>query len=101
LRTSATIHRKETIMDKKLHLLETFTARGDDGNAYVVHGYEHLARLDGTPDLADQWEPTGLAEYKLSSGERIEVDKSGAMAVARSGVKLNREKVGRTASASQ
>lgn len=85
-------------MEKKLHLLETFAARGDDGNDYVVHGYEHLARLDGTPDLGDQWEPTGLAEYKLSNGERIEVDRSGAMSIARNGVKLNRENVGRTAS---
>jgi hypothetical protein len=88
-------------MDKRLHLLETFAARGDDGNAYVVHGYEHLARLDGTPDLSDQWEPTGLSEYKLSSGERIEVDKSGAMTIVRNGVKLKRENVGRTVSAGQ
>jgi hypothetical protein len=86
-----TSHRKESEMDKKLHLLETFPARGNDGNDYVVHGFEHLARLDGMTDLNDQWAPTGLAEYKLSNGERIDVDKSGSMTVARTGVKLNRE----------
>jgi hypothetical protein len=36
-------------MEKMLHLLETFNARGSDGTAYVVHGYEHLARLDEAP----------------------------------------------------
>jgi hypothetical protein len=82
---------KDSRMEKKLHLLETFAAHGTDGNDYVVHGFEHLARLEGTPDIGDQWEPTGLSEYKLSSGERVEVDKSGAMTVARTGVKLNRE----------
>jgi hypothetical protein len=75
-------------MDKKLQLLETFAARGDDGNDYVVHGYEHLARLVGMPDTGAPWEPTGVAEYKLASGEHIEVDKAGTMTVARSGVRL-------------
>ena len=75
-------------MDKKLHLLETFPVRGDDGNSYVVHGYEHLVRLDGTPDLNDQWEPTGQAEYKLANGERVNVDQTGTMTIAKTGVKL-------------
>ena len=78
-------------MDKRLHLLETFPVRGDDGKLYVVRGYEHLARLDGTPDLLDQWEPTGESEYKLEDGQSIEIDTSGAMKVARSGMKLTRE----------
>lgn len=76
-------------MDKKLHLLETLRLRGDDGKTYVVHGYEHLARLDGAPD--DQWEPTGVAEYKLASGEPVRVDRaSGQMSVPGSGVTLER-----------
>ena len=83
-------------MDKRLHLLETFPVRGDDGNVYVVRGYEHLARLDGAPDLLDQWEPTGEAEYKLEDGQSIEVDRSGAMKVAQSGMKLTREDARRT-----
>jgi hypothetical protein len=78
-------------MDKKLHLLETITMRGDDGQHYVVHGYEHLARLDGMPDTDSAWEPTGQSEYKLANGEPVNVDRSGAMTIARSGVKLMRE----------
>jgi hypothetical protein len=81
---------KGTAMDRKLHLLETFPARGDDGNAYVVHGYEHLARLDHTPDVEDQWHATGVAEYKLATGEHVIVDKTGVMQVHRTGVRLQR-----------
>ena len=76
-------------MDKKLHLLETLAMRGDDGRSYVVHGYEHLARPEGMPN--DAWEPTGQCEYKLATGERVDVDKQGAMTIARNGVRLARE----------
>jgi hypothetical protein len=31
-------------MDRKLHLLESFTAQGTDGRTYRVFGYEHLVR---------------------------------------------------------
>ena len=55
-------------MEKMLHLLETFSAHGSDGKEYVVHGYEHLARLDAVPDSQGRWEPTGVAEYKLADG---------------------------------
>ncbi|HJV60929.1 MAG TPA: hypothetical protein VJ743_08270 [Albitalea sp.] len=75
-------------MDRKLHLLETFTARGSDGRPYVVHGYEHLARLDAVPDPQGQWEPTGVAEYRLADGRRVEVDKHGVMTLADSGMRL-------------
>ena len=33
-------------MEKMLHQLESFSARGSDGNTYRVRGYEHLARLE-------------------------------------------------------
>jgi hypothetical protein len=79
-------------MDKRLHLLETFAMRGDDGSRYVVHGYEHLTRLDGAPDLEESWQPTGQAEYRLSSGEHIVVDREGQMTVAQTGVRLSGEK---------
>jgi hypothetical protein len=75
-------------MDKRLKLLETFPALGDDGQRYVVHGFEHLVRLDGALDHLDRWEPTGQAEYKLASGEPIAVESSGAMKVARTGLRL-------------
>lgn len=77
-------------MEKRLHLLETFAARGSDGKAYVVHGYEHLARLDGVPDPQGQWEPTGLAEYRLADGRLVSVDKDGTMIVPSLGVRLER-----------
>lgn len=79
-------------MDKRLHLLETFPMQGDDGNYYVVHGYEHLARLEGTPDLDEYWQPTGEAEYRLASGEHVAVDRDGAMTVASTGVRLSGER---------
>ena len=63
-------------MEKTLHLLETFTARGSDGKAYVVHGYEHLARLDAVRDTLGQWEPTGLAEYKLADGRHVSLGRT-------------------------
>ena len=78
-------------MDKRLHLLETFSATGDDGKPYQVRGYEHLTRLEGSPDLLDGWEPVGVAEYKLADGEPVKVDPHGAMTIARSGVRLIRQ----------
>ena len=75
-------------MDKRLQLLETFPALGDDGRHYVIHGFEHLVRLDGALDHLDRWEPTGQAEYKLASGEHVAVEPSGAMKVARTGLRL-------------
>ena len=78
-------------MDKRLHLLESFNTHGDDGKAYVVRGYEHLARLDGAPDLVGEWQPTGVFEYKLVTGEAVSVDRAGAMTIVGSGVTLQRE----------
>jgi len=78
-------------MEKKLHLLETFNARGSDGRIYEVRGYEHLARIDGVPIMLAQWEPTGLAEYKLADGRHVSVHKNGAMTLEDSGVTLERE----------
>ena len=78
-------------MDKQLRQLETLRLRGDDGKTYVVHGYEHLVRLDGMPDSPDQWQSTGVCEYKLASGTRVTVDVDGTMHVAGSGVRLERE----------
>ena len=77
-------------MDKKLHLLETFTAQGSDGKPYVVHGYEHLARVDALSAAAEQWEPTGDAEYKLADGRHVEIDGDDQMYVPASGLKLER-----------
>jgi len=77
-------------MDKRLHFLESFKARGDDGGVYTVRGYEHLARIDGMPDDAE-WQPTGVCEYKLATGEPVSVDGTGVMTIMGRGIKLQRE----------
>jgi hypothetical protein len=86
-------------MDKRLHQLETFTARGDDGKLYTVRGYEHLARLDGAPDLAAEWQPTGVFEYRLSTGEAVSVDRAGTMTLVERGLTLQREAAAAAAAA--
>jgi hypothetical protein len=77
-------------MEKSLHLLESFKARGSDGQSYHVMVYEHLARMDTVHDPQGQWEPTGEAEYKLDDGRHVRVDKDGSMSLPDSGVKLER-----------
>jgi hypothetical protein len=75
-------------MDKMLHRLETFTARGSDGKTYSVHAFEHLARVDAMPDPQGHWEPTGQAEYRLADGRAVRVAPDGAMSVAGTDVRL-------------
>ena len=77
-------------MDKKLHQLETFSARGSDGRTYTVRAYEHLARLETTGDPQGLWEPTGEAEYKLDDGRPVIVDKNGQMTVGGTDLTLRR-----------
>lgn len=77
-------------MEKMLHLLETFKARGSDGRDYSVRGYEHLVRLEDTAPGA--WEPTGLAEYKLADGRHVRVDADGTMSVPQLGLTLERRR---------
>ena len=77
-------------METRLHLLESFAAQGSDGKQYLLHGYEHLTRLEGVPDLQGQWEATGVAEYRLADGRRVDVDREGGMTVVDSGVRLER-----------
>lgn len=86
-------------METMLHLLETFSARGSDGRDYTVHGYEQLARVDAAPTVLGSWEPTGLAEYKLSDGRHVSVDKGGAMGLPEIGLRLERLKDATPASA--
>ena len=75
-------------MDKKLHLLDSFETHGTDGARYKVMAYEHLLRVDLGADGQDHWESTGLSEYRLGSGERIDVTSDGAMRVISTGVEL-------------
>jgi hypothetical protein len=75
-------------MDRKLHLLESFTAHGSDGATYKVCGFECLAKDESLADGQEHWEPTGTVEYRLADGEPVAVARDGSMRVARSGVRL-------------
>ena len=75
-------------MEKMLRRLETFPARGSDGQMYSVQAYEHLARVDAFLDAQGHWESTGMAEYRLADGRHVSVDKDGTMMVADTGVRL-------------
>ena len=75
-------------MDKKLQLLDSFEAKGTDGASYKVMAYEQVCRIDRLLDGQDHWEPTGLTEYRLASGECVDVRRDGAMRVVPSGVEL-------------
>ncbi len=77
-------------MDKKLRLLESFSAEGSDGVTYSIRGYEHLAAVALHAGEPEAWESTGLSEYKLADGGHITVDKSGEMQIVGTGVRLRR-----------
>jgi len=66
-------------MDRKLHLLESFTARGPDGRQYRVFGYEHLVRDESVAGALDQWESTGQSEYRLDDGRRVDMRDDGSL----------------------
>jgi hypothetical protein len=86
-------------MDRKLQLLDSFKAEGNDGVAYKVMAYEHLLRVDLLGAGQEQWEPTGLTEYRLASGERVDVAPDGAMRVLSTGVVLHPADEGATPTA--
>ena len=77
-------------MDLKLHLLESFNARGSDGKEHKVMAYEHMRRDESVQDGQEHWASTGKIEYRLDSGEVIDVHKDGSMKVAASGLTLQR-----------
>lgn len=75
-------------MDMQLRLLDSFPARGADGAQYKVMAYEHLRRVDLMSSGTEHWEPTGLTEYRLASGERVDLMADGAWRVVPSGLRL-------------
>ena len=75
-------------MDKQLRLLDSFPARGPDGSTYKVMAYEHLQRVELASAGLEQWEPTGLTEYRLDSGERVDPTGDGAWRVVPTGLTL-------------
>lgn len=74
-------------MDLRLHLLDTFTARGSDGASYKVCAYDRLAR-DMSLAGEDHWESTGQAEYRLADGRLVDVARDGSMHIAGTDVRL-------------
>jgi hypothetical protein len=67
------------MMERKLHLLESFDARATDGRTYKVFGYEHLVRDESIAGAIEHWEPTGVAEYRLADGRRVEMGRDGSI----------------------
>lgn len=78
-------------MDRKLHLLETFSAHDAQGKSYKVKGYEHMLREDLFVGAEEHWAPTGQAEYRLDSGEPLDVLPDGSMRIHGSDVVLTRQ----------
>lgn len=77
-------------MSLKLHLLETFGARGSDGAAYKVRAYERMVEDPSFNDGQEHWLPTGIVEYRLDDGALIDAHGDGSMRVVHSGVQLTR-----------
>lgn len=77
-------------MDLKLQLLDSFAARGADGKVYKVCAYDRLRRDESLQDGQEHWLSTGVAEYRLESGDLVEVRPDEAMTVAASGLRLVR-----------
>ena len=67
-------------MDHKLHLLDSFAARGADGQTSKVCAYEHLVRDESlVTDGQEHWEPSGRLEYRLADGDRVEARPDGSL----------------------
>lgn len=77
-------------MDRKLHLLDTFSAQGADGRLYKVKAFEQMVRDPSIVDGQEHWEPLGMTELRLDSGELVDVEPDGRMRVVASGLTLMR-----------
>jgi len=76
-------------MDYKLHLLDSFAARGADGQTYKVCAYEHLIQDRSLlTDGREHWEPNGEFEYRLADGESVEELADGSLRVRSSALML-------------
>lgn len=77
-------------MDIKLQRLETIPVQDDAGTAYTVHAFERLAHVPLLLDSRTQWEPTGQVEYRLASGEHLDVVADGDWLLPGSELRLHR-----------
>ncbi len=76
-------------MDRRLHQLESFITRGSDGHTYKVRAYEHMVRDESLQGDEDRWESTGLAEYRIDDGRRVDIRGDGSLEIAGTGVRLD------------
>ena len=72
-------------MELRLSLLESFLARGSDGKSYKVRAFDRLVLVPGT---ADDWESTGVAEYRLEDNRLVATAKDGTLHISGSDVVL-------------
>jgi hypothetical protein len=79
---------KEVIMDQSLHFLESFMAKGSDGVSYKICGYERMAPDVPFTHMRQEWQPTGVAEYHLTDGRMVDVERDGTMHIAGTNVTL-------------
>lgn len=84
-------------MDLRLHLLDTFMARGSDGATYKVRAYERMVPDLSLGDGADRWESTGITEYRLDDGRLVDARPDGSLHVVAGGVALTPMRSGATA----
>ncbi|MBL0726643.1 hypothetical protein [Piscinibacter sp. HJYY11] len=76
-------------MEHKLHLLDSFPARGADGQTYKVCAYEHLVKDQSLQtDGQEHWEPNGAVEYRLAGGESVDELADGSLRVRNSDLTL-------------
>jgi hypothetical protein len=74
-------------MDSRLHLLDSFVVRASDGAIHKVFAYERRI-ADPNVVYPDQWESSGVSEYRLENGEPVVLRRDGSMQAAHSGVFL-------------
>lgn len=77
-------------MDKQLHRLDTLCARDPQGRLHTVHAFEHLVRLPVGSDPFGQWEPTGMVEFRLANGERLDMPEEGVFVAPGRDLRLTR-----------
>ena len=77
-------------MDHRLHFLESFSATGSDGMHYKVCGYERMVPDVQLTHGTQEWEPSGISEYRLADGRPVDVARDGTMRIVGSDVLLRR-----------
>lgn len=75
-------------MDLRLRFLDSFLAAGSDGRTYKVRAFDRLAQAPSFSGGDEQWESTGVVEYRLDNGSLVEVLRDSSLRIAGSDVIL-------------